>query len=125
MERDPVLGEFGDRRLEEGGAFLLERLCTVGQSGVCIRTLGGDRAGELRITRFLRNEQVTPEEMFATAGARTASLVQGCHILAIQDTTPLRDRACPRTLDPGGKKNSLQLHPTVALSLASQPVRFM
>ena len=106
MEQDLGLGRFGDRRLEKGGAFLLARLCTVGQSGVCIRTLGGDRAGELLITRFLRNERVTPEEMFATAGARTAGLVAGRPILAIQDTTTLRD---------DGKQNSLLLHPTIAV----------
>jgi hypothetical protein len=34
---------------------------------------------------------VRPEEMIATARARTARLVKGRHILAIQDTTTLRD----------------------------------
>jgi hypothetical protein len=106
MKYEHGLGRFDDRRLEQVGSFLLERLCTVGQSGVCVRTLGGDRAGELRITRFLRNDQETPAEMFATAGARTAGLVRGRHILAIQDTTTLRD---------DGKKNSLLLHPTIAV----------
>ena len=85
---------------------MLDRLCTVGQSGVCIRTLGGDRGGEICITRFLRNEKVTTEEMFATAGARTARLVEGRHILAIEDTTTLWD---------DGKKNSLLVHPTIAV----------
>ena len=85
---------------------MLARLCEVGQYGVRIRPLGGSRAGELRFGRFLRNPRVTPGEMIATAAARTAGLVKGRHILAIQDTTSLRD---------DGKKRSLQLHPTIAV----------
>lgn len=100
------LGRFGDRRLEQGGRFLMERLVEVGQTGVCVRSLGGCRAGEIRITRFLRNDRVTPAEMFGTAAARTETMVAGRHILAVQDTTTLRD---------DGKKNSLLLHPTIAV----------
>jgi hypothetical protein len=86
--------------------FLLDRLITVGQSGVRVRPLGGDRAGEMRITRLLRNPRVTPAKMFATAASRTAGLVKGRHILAIQDTTTLRD---------DGKQHSLALHATIAV----------
>jgi hypothetical protein len=85
---------------------LLGRLLRSGQSGVCIRTLGGNRAGEMRITRFLRNARVTTSERFATAGARTAEAVTGRHVLAIQDTTTLRD---------DGRQCSLLLHPTIAV----------
>jgi hypothetical protein len=100
------LGEFGDRRVDESGSFLLGRLVEVGQAGVRVRWLGGDRAGEIRITRFLRNERVSVAAMMASAGGRTAALVKGRHMLAIQDTTTLRD---------DGKKNSLVLHPTIAV----------
>jgi len=103
---DMELGEFGDRRLARGGSFLMERLVEVGQSGVRVRALGGDRAGEIRLTRFLRNERVTSAEMFATAAQRTAGLVAGRHILAIQDTTTLRDDR---------KSKSVLLHPTIAV----------
>ena len=48
------LGQFGDSRLERG-AFLLGRLLCLGQSGISLRTLGGDRAGEVRLDRFLKN----------------------------------------------------------------------
>jgi hypothetical protein len=99
-------GTVREPRAGKRGAFLLERLCAVGQSGVCVRTLGGDRAGEMRITRLLRNPKITPEAMFAAAGARTAGLVNGRHILAIQDTTTLRD---------DGRQHSLLLHPTIAV----------
>ncbi|MDR3532583.1 MAG: IS4 family transposase [Rhodopila sp.] len=88
---------------------MLERLVTVGQAGVRVRPLGGDRAGEVRIGRFLRNPDVTPREMVASARARTAGLVAGRHILAIQDTTSLRD---------DGDQCSLQLHPTIAVDAA-------
>jgi hypothetical protein len=85
---------------------LLARLVCVGQSGISVRRVGGNRAGEMRFTRFLRNPQVTPAEMVATARARTAGLVKGRHILAIQDTTTLRD---------DGKQCSLNLHPMIAV----------
>jgi len=81
----------------------------VGASGVRVRRLGGDRAGEIRLTRFLRNARVTPGAMFAAASARTQSLVKGRHILAIQDTTSLRD---------DGRFESLMLHPTIAVDAA-------
>jgi hypothetical protein len=85
---------------------LLARLVCVGQSGISVRRVGGDRAGEMRFTRFLRNRRVKPEEMVATARARTAGLVKGRHILAIQDTTTLRD---------DGRQRSLNLHPMIAV----------
>lgn len=44
----------------------------------------------MRLTRFLRNAAVTPAEMLAEAGARTAERCLGRHVLAIQDTTVLR-----------------------------------
>src|ERR1700722_20951700 len=47
------------------GAFLHGRLVARGAEGVRIRRLGGDRAGEIRVTRFLRNEAVTCQEIFS------------------------------------------------------------
>src|SRR4051794_6382658 len=66
------------------GACLLARLVSVGQSGISVRRVAGSRAGEMRFTRFLRNQRVSPEEMVTTARARTAGLVKGRRILAIQ-----------------------------------------
>jgi len=88
------------------GAFLLERLLAVGQGGVRLRPLGATRAGEVRLGRFLHNDRVTPSEMVATARTRTAGLVQGRHVLVIQDTTSLRD---------DGDQRSLHLHPAIAV----------
>ena len=77
---------------------------TVGR-GVRVRRLGGDRAGEIRLTRFLRNEAVTTEAMVAEAAARTAARCAGRHVLAIQDTTVIRSEG-------GG---GLYLHPVLAV----------
>lgn len=74
-----------------------------------VRRLGGDRAGEIRLTRFLRNAAVTPEAMVAEAGVRTAQRCAGLHVLAIQDTTVVRSQG-------GG---GLYLHPTLAVDAAS------
>jgi hypothetical protein len=52
--------------------------------------LGGDRAGEMRVTRFLRNAAVTTREMAAQAGLRTSRRCQGRDVLVIQDTTVIR-----------------------------------
>lgn len=88
---------------------MLARLVCVGQSGVSVRRVGGNRAGEMRFTRFLRNPRVSPQEMVATARVRTAKRVRGRHILAIQDTTTLRD---------DGRQCSLNLHAMIAVDAA-------
>ena len=55
------------------------------------------------MTRFLRNEAVTPAVMVAEAAGRTAERCAGRHVLAIQDTTVVRSEG-------GG---GLYLHPTL------------
>jgi Transposase DDE domain len=67
--------------------------------------VGGSRAGEIRVTRFLRNRAVTVEEMVGTAAARTGAAAVGRHVLAIQDTTVVRSEG-------GG---GLYLHPVLAV----------
>ena len=44
----------------------------------------------MRLTRFLRNAAVTPQEMVAQAASRTSQRCQGRDVLVIQDTTVLR-----------------------------------
>lgn len=44
------------------------------------------------MTRFLRNDAVTLQEMLAEAGSRTAARCAGRHVVAIQDTTVLRSK---------------------------------
>ncbi len=78
----------------------------VGTSGVRVRRLGGCRAGEIRLSRFLHNARVRVSEMITSAFARTAQAAAGRPVLALQDTTTLRD---------DGSGTSLMLHPTIAL----------
>ena len=59
----------------------------------------------MRLTRLLRNEAVTTEEMSVEAGRRTAERCAGRHVLAIQDTTVVR------SLGGGG----LYLHPVIVV----------
>lgn len=60
----------------------------------------------MRITRFLRNPKVSTGEMAAHAAAATAARCRGLHVLAVQDTTTLRD---------DGDRRSLALHATLAV----------
>lgn len=71
-----------------------------------VRRLGGDRAGEIRLTRWLRNDAVTVEAMAREAGGRTADRCEGRHVLAIQDTTVVRSP------EGGG---GLYLHPVIVV----------
>lgn len=82
------------------------RLVEIGGRGVRVRRLGQDRAGEIRITRFLRNPAVTIEEMVETAAARCEARVAGRHVLAIQDTTTVRAAA---------EGSCVALHPVIAV----------
>jgi len=88
------------------GAFLHARLVERGGSRVSARKLGGDRAGEIRIWRFLHNRAVTVEEMVATAAGRTLAQAAARHVLAIQDTTMVR--SAPQGL-------GVALHPVLAI----------
>ncbi len=65
---------------------------SVGARAVRVRRLGGNRAGEIRLTRFLRNAAVTPSEMLAEAGQGTSGRCQGRDVLVIQDTTVVRSQ---------------------------------
>jgi hypothetical protein len=55
-----------------------------------VRQLGGNRSGEIQLTRFLRNPRVTIEEMLCAAAHRTAQRCLGRDVLVIQDTTVVR-----------------------------------
>jgi hypothetical protein len=84
-------------------------LLSLGQAGISLRALGGDRAGEVRLERFLKNPRVTPAEMVATARAHLLQRVAGREMLVIHDTTSLRD---------DGNKRGLYLHPAIAVDAA-------
>ena len=68
------------------------RLLELGGQALRVRRLGGGRAGEIRLTRFLRNPAVCVDEMVAEAARRTAERCRGRDVLAIQDTTVIRSQ---------------------------------
>ena len=89
---------------------MLGRLVADGGWGSSVRSLGGSRSGEMRITRFLHSGKVTTTEMLSTASARTCSRARGRHVLAIQDTTSVR-------VDEKGI--GLSVHPLIAVEATS------
>ena len=83
-----------------------DRLVAVGSRGLSVRRLGATRAGEMRITRFLRNDAVRLDEMLASAATRTCERVPGRHVLAIQDTTTIRAK---------DRGRCVAMHPVIAV----------
>ena len=81
------IGFFGDVRRERAGATLFERVVETGS--LVLRQVGGDRAGEMAVHRFLDSPHVTPQEILNTAAGRTAAACCGRRIVAAQDTTEI------------------------------------
>ena len=85
-----------------------------------VQTLGGDRAGELSIHRFLSAPSVTCREMVQTISARTVLACSGRRIVVAQDTTEINfsGREGNRYgLGPGGDgvAAGFFIHPLIAI----------
>jgi hypothetical protein len=106
-------GSIWRRAAGKRGAFLHERLAAHGGKGVSVRALGGGRAGEMRIARFLHNDKVTTQAMMETARQQTCARVAGRHVLAIQDSSALR-------VDEKGI--GVLLHPVLAVDADTEAV---
>ena len=97
----------------------------VRRPGCCIRRLAGNRAQEVRFTRFLRNEKVGVAEMASHAASRTAARVAGRDIIVVQDGSELAlggRRARDNGYGPvgkGGGVRGLLLHAALALDADS------
>lgn len=65
--------------------MLLGRM--VAREQVCLRQLGGGRAGEVRFGRFLANPKVTLERLIEGWSELTGRAARGRHVLALQDTS--------------------------------------
>src|SRR4051794_7486313 len=94
----------------------------VARGTVCLRRLGGDRAGEARFGRLLANPAVSLERLLAGWGEPAAAAAAGrAHVLAVQDTTELRLRTTPERrrglgeVGRGGRARGLLLHALLAL----------
>jgi hypothetical protein len=70
------------------GAAILEQM--VARKTVCLRRLGEQRRGELRVWRFFANPKVTAAKIVAGWSERTGPAVARRHVLAIQDTTEVK-----------------------------------
>ncbi len=119
------IGRFGDRRLADRGAWLFDRIVSTGS--LVVRTIGGDRAGEIAVHRFLSSPEVTAAEIIQTVGVRTGEQCRGLRIVAAQDTTEInfsgRDRA-RRGLGPAGdgKTPGFFIHDVVAIDADAEDV---
>lgn len=60
---------------------------------VCLRQLGEDRAGEIRLGRWLANEQVGMGELIENITSKSLPETRERHILGIQDTTEINYQA--------------------------------
>src|SRR6516225_5799062 len=69
------IGEFGDARRAVRGAWLFGRIVATGS--LCLRKVGGDRAGEIAAHRFLDSPQVSAEEIIATLSGALENAVVG------------------------------------------------
>ena len=115
----------GDVRVAARGEWLLERMVATGS--LVVRKLGGDRAGEVAVHRFLSSPYVSVEAIVGTLVARTAEQCRGRRIVAIQDTTEINyaGRARGRRgLGPAGngRDPGFFLHPVLAVDLDSEAV---
>lgn len=119
------IGEFGDARRAERGAWIFDRIVSTGS--LVVRTVGGDRAGELGMHRFLSAPEVTREEIIETLGTQTGARCRGRRIVAAQDTTELnfsgRDRARRGLGAAGdGKTPGFFIHGVVAIDADEEAV---
>jgi len=123
VHEDYRIGSFGHVSRGAAGATIFERVVTTGS--LVVREIGGDRAGEMSAHRFLGSPHVTPEEIIATAGTRTAAACTGRRIVVAQDTTEInfsgRDRG-RKGLGPAGDGKSLGFfcHAAVAVDVEDE-----
>jgi len=125
VERVGALGYFGDARRAAIGSELIERVTATGS--LVIRKLGGTRAGELAIHRFLSAPSVTCKEMLGTLAGRTLAAANGRRIVVAQDTTEINfsgREANRRGLGPAGDGVSAGffIHPLVAIDSDTEAV---
>jgi len=124
-QRAGTLGYFGDARRAAVGTDLIERVTATGS--LVIRKLGGTRAGELAIHRFLAAPSVTCPEMLETLSGRTLAAATGRRIVVAQDTSEINfaGRAANRRgLGPAGDGISAGffIHPLIAIDSETEAV---
>ncbi|HEY1496737.1 MAG TPA: IS4 family transposase [Candidatus Solibacter sp.] len=91
---------------------------------VCLRRLGGDRGGELRVGRFFASDKVTAAKIVAGWSDLTGAACAGRHVLAIEDRSEVKFRTTAqrrRGLGPVKKGNAhgVLVHAMVAVDATS------
>ncbi len=119
------LGYFGDARRAAMGTTLIERVTETGS--LVVRKLGGDRAGEMAIHRFLAAPSVTTVEIVQTLASRTVAACAGRRIVVAQDTTEINFAGREerrRGLGPAGDGVSAGffIHPLIAIDSETEAV---
>jgi hypothetical protein len=107
------------------GALLLGRL--VDEQSSVVRRLSRGRAEEVGFGRFLGNDKVSVEAIFAAEASGLAERVAGLEVLAIQDSSELsfgRRSGARRGMGPVafGAGRGLLVHPVLVLDAQSQAV---
>lgn len=115
----------GDIRLDKRGDWLVDRI--VATHSLVLKTVGGDRAGEAAINRYLGHDDVGPDAILAPHIARTRAAVQGRRVVVPQDTTEINfaGRARRRKdLGPGGDGASpgFFIHPQIVVDAETEAV---
>jgi hypothetical protein len=119
------IGDFGDVRRSRRGAKVFGRIVRTGS--LVQRKVGGDRAGEIAMDRFLSCEEVTKEEILETLTSRTAERCKGRRIVLAQDTVEVNFSGSDlgrRGLGPAGngKSKGFFIHAAVAVDVADDAV---
>lgn len=111
-------------QLERRGERVFEQI--VETSSLVIKTVGGDRAGEIGAHRFLESDDVSVASICAQFSGRTAAACAGQRIVVAQDTTEInfagRDKA-RKGLGPAGAAGNTVgffMHPGIAIDVASE-----
>lgn len=93
----------------------------INRQSVCLRRLGGTRAGEMKLGRWIANDKVTTKEISAAIVEKSRLLSKDKHVLAIQDTTELNYEAKIGRIKGlgqvghGGNSYGFYLHPMLVI----------
>jgi hypothetical protein len=109
---------YGDKRLQRNTKALHAEM--VRQQSVCLRKLGGDRAGEMRFGRCLQNKKVSVVKLIEEVCAGIGQRSQGRHVLLIQDTSEINYQAHARRVQGLGSVGNgtdigFFIHPVLAV----------
>lgn len=115
----------GDVRTAARGAWLFDQIVSTGS--LVLRELGGDRAGEISIQRYLSSPHVRAEAILLAFGERTGQACADRRVVAAQDTTEVNFAGRGRgRLDLGpaadGASPGFFIHPVVAVDVETEAV---